>query len=1506
MSGEVSAANGRPATASGPRHEGNNFDATQEQTTTPPAQQPGASKRKSDDLFPIVALGASAGGLAALKTFFAHVPENSNLAFVVVVHLLPDHKSLLAELLQPHVKMPVQQVNETVKLERNHVYVIPPNANLDSVDTHLRLSELEARRQERAPIDHFFRTLAKTHDGQAIGVILTGTGSDGTLGVREIKQAGGVCLVQDPVEAEHDGMPQSAIATGVVDLVLPLAKIPDAILRFVRTRPRVPAVQAEDQVEEDARQLLQRLFDQLRSRTGRDYSRYKRSTIIRRIERRMQLRQIEELSDYVELLRNEPKELLALSDDLLITVTSFFRDPEVFEKLEHGLIPSLFTGRNAEDEIRVWTVGCATGEEAYSLAILLSEQAAKRDLPPRIQVFASDLHDHSLVKAREGFYPGDIETDVSAERLKRFFMKEDGGYRIRKELREMVVFAPHNLLADPPFSRLDLISCRNLLIYIQREVQRDIFALFHYALKPDGYLVLGTSETVDGSELFRVEDKPRCIYRKRNVQGPEPRLPVFPLSQTRLSRTKKQQQAGGEPIPYAELHERMKEHYGMPSAMVAHDGQIVHLSDRAGRYLVNPGGEPTANIFKLVRNELQIELRTSLNAARTTGEPVDSMPVQVRFNGETGIVTLHVFPSADPHQHDFNLVMFEERRTIPLPEQVASSSGESLSNDVRSSNSRVQELEAELQRMRQRLDAIISEYETNQEDLKASNEELQSANEELRSTMEELETSKEELQSSNEELQTVNQENRHRVEELAQLTGDLQNHLAATDIATLFLDRDLRINRFTPKIGNLFNVRMTDRGRPISNFTHRLGDNKLQEDARRVLETLVPIEREVMDEGGRWYLTRVLPYRSAEDKIMGVVLTFIDITQRKHDEDEMARAKRYAESIVETLHEPLLVLTPDLLIQSCNGAFYNHFQESRTEILGRKLYDLGNGQWDTPELRKLLEVILPKSSVVNDYEVQHDFGALGQRVMLINARWLDNIQLILLGIRDITEKKRAEEALRDSEERYRTLFESIDEGFCVIEVLTDDVGRPNDYRFVKTNPAFEMQTGLTDAVGRRMREVVQDHEDHWLELYGKIAQTRQPMRFDKPADAMGRYFDAFAFPIDPPEKMRVAVLSRDITQQIHDKQKLREANQRKNEFLALLAHELRNPLAPICTGLEVLKAAKDDPMMIAHVCGMLERQTQQLVTLINDLLDISRVTHGQLELRKRRISLAEVVYSAVEASQAVIDEAKHNLSVTFPEQPVVLDADPNRLAQVLSNLLNNAAKYTPAGGSIWLTVLQQKSHVVISVKDTGVGIPADMREHVFEMFTQLGSHRTEAGLGIGLTLVKSLVEMHGGTVAIDSAGDQQGTIVTIRLPSAEGELIEDDKLTAAEPAKMSGLRVLVVDDRQSAADMLAMVLKGLDCDVRVAYSGQGAIDIAAGFKPDAIVMDIGMPHLDGYETARRIRQETWGQEIMLIALTGWGQEEDKRRTKEAGFDRHLIKPADFNALRQLLSEVKSK
>ena len=856
-----------------------------------PASTPHAHGGEARGLAPraVVAVGASAGGLAALKQLLAAMPGDTGLALVVVVHLSPDHESHLVNLLQPHARMPVEQISATTTLERDRVYVIPPGCNVSSVDTHLRLSDLESDRRARAPIDHFFRTLSQTHDGHSVAVVLTGTGSDGALGLRTIKERGGLTIAQDPNEAEYDGMPQAAIATGMVDLVLGLDDIPAAILGYIHTEPRVSEADAEP---DDAAQerTLQQLFNLLRSRTGRDFSRYKRSTLLRRTARRMQIHHVERLDAYLDLLRRTPAEVEALADEFLVTVTEFFRDPDVFASLEERVVPRLFEGKGPDDQVRAWSVGCATGEEAYSLAILLLEHASTLESPPAVQVFASDLHEASLRRARDGVYPETIETTVSPARLRRFFTKEHDGYRIRKEVREAILFTPHNFLADAPFSRLDLLTCRNVLIYLERGVQREVVELFHYALQPGGYLLLGPSEMFERDDLFAVEHKAHSLYRKLGDTEAR-RVPTFPLAHRSLA-TRPEPPRTRQLRGFAEAHSDLLDQVGPPSLLVGPDDTVLHLSQRAGRYLRHPGGGLTGDVARLVLEPLRLELRAALHVTRHEGVPACSEPVRLELDGMSRTVTMEVRPSLDPRYAGVKLVLFEERFAIATDAP--------LRADARdpSEDGQMSELEHELDLTRRRLQEVIEDGESSAEEMRASNEELQSMNEELRSAMEELETSKEELQSVNEELITVNEENRHKVEELAQMSSDLQTLMSATEIATLFLDRDLRILRFTPRLGALFNVRHSDRGRPVGDLTHRFGAHDLVKDTRRVLERLVPIERELVTNSDEVFLTRIHPYRTTDDRIEGVVVTFVDITQHKEAEQRVREVNTRLEQLV--------------------------------------------------------------------------------------------------------------------------------------------------------------------------------------------------------------------------------------------------------------------------------------------------------------------------------------------------------------------------------------------------------------------------------------------------------------------------------------------------------------------------------------------------------------------------------------------------------------------------------
>jgi two-component system, chemotaxis family, CheB/CheR fusion protein len=824
--------------------------------------------------FLVVALGASAGGLHALQQFFEHLPPDSGMAFVVVMHLAPDHESHLASLLQGFTQMPVQQVNDTIALQPNCVFVGPPNRNLFALGEHLGLAALEEQRSERAPIDYFFRTLGSTLGTRAVCIVLSGSGSDGTLGLRQVKEAGGLTVAQDPADAEYDAMPQSAISTGQVELVLPAAEIAAKLVEYARTAKHETALVAAEEPATSVGDLIQEILEQVCAGTGYDFGRYKRSTIMRRIHRRMQIYGHEQLTQYLDFLHEHDDEVQKLSADFLISVTNFFRDVEAFAALERDVIPGLFRNKHGEDQVRVWVTGCATGEEAYSIGILLLEYAQQLQSPPSVQVFATDLSEIALRRAREGLYPESIELDVSPARLARFFFRDQGGYRVRHELRELILFAPQNLLKDPPFSKIDLISCRNVLIYMQRSAQKQLLELFHYSLRPDGYLFLGSAETIEDARLFRDLNRRHGIFQRQPVASHELRLPSLSLSLVPAQFSPAVVQAEPQRIGSTEkLYTQIMERYGPPSLVVNADYDIIYFSDGVNRYLQQPRGEPTDNVLRRIREELRIDLTSGLYRAFEHREATLSAPVAVPFEREQCLVTVDVRPAQEENLKGFVLVMFHEHGIQSEPgnqEEMLTVKRQSLTA-----------LEEELQEVRRRLQAAVEDYEISKEEMRAANEELLSMNEELRSTAEELETSKEELQSINEELLTVNQENKGKIDELSQMTSDLQNLLAATDIATLLLDRELNIKRFTPRICEVFNVLAGDRGRPLAHITHKLRYPTLLEDAGNVLQTLTPIEQEVSSEDDRWYVIRILPYRAVDDHIGGVLITLVDITRHR-------------------------------------------------------------------------------------------------------------------------------------------------------------------------------------------------------------------------------------------------------------------------------------------------------------------------------------------------------------------------------------------------------------------------------------------------------------------------------------------------------------------------------------------------------------------------------------------------------------------------------------------------
>jgi two-component system CheB/CheR fusion protein len=1367
------------------------------------------------DMAPLVGLGGSAGSLRALQEFFSGMPAEPGMSFVVIVHLSPDHESTLAELLQRCTTMPVHQVSGVVKVEVNQVYVIPPGKTLTATGGHLRLHDHAPRHGRHVAVDLFFRTLADTHGSRAAAIVLSGADGDGAIGIKRIKERGGLTIAQDPTEADHESMPRSAMATGMVDWVLPVAEMPRRIIQYWETERHIqlpaetgpqPAREipppGEKAPAEQHEAALREILSFLKVRTGRDFSYYKRATIVRRIGRRMQVNWILEPEAYLSLLRTSPGESGALLQDLLISVTNFFRDREAFDALE-SVIPRLFEGKGPGDCVRVWVPACATGEEAYSIAVLLSEYAGALDSPPSFQIFATDLDESAIQSAREALYPETISADLSEERLRRFFTKTERGYRVKRELRESVLFAIHDLLKDSPFSRLDLVSCRNLLIYLNREAQGEALQIFHFALNPRGALFLGVSDSVDeGSALFAVVDKKYRLFSPRPFPRQGLPVPQGPSSLTLAARRHALEKptiaraavaegaprggpvhtalgGTGDHLTWGERHFKLIERFGPPSLVVNAEYEIVHLSENAGRFLQLTGGEPTTNLLRIVHPMLRLDLRSALFRARQNGESVEVRGVAVEIEGQPRTVDIHVVPEQILGPGLF-LVVFDEKASAVGAAALVNAEREPV----------LDHLEQELEQVKRELRDTVEQSEASAEELKASNEELQAMNEELRSATEELETSREELQSINEELTTVNQELKSKVDQLGRSNSDLQNLMASTAIATIFLTRDFCIGRYTAAAVSLFNLIATDVGRPLSDLTHRLDYPGLVDDAERVLETLAPFEREVAHSDGRRFLARILPYRTTLDQIAGTVLTFVDITEGKRAEAALRAS--------ETRFRAVANLVPDLLWSGDKNGQWIWCNERWIQYTGLTLeQSLGSG-WlnavhpqDREATRLAFETLPTRETLQHEHRIRAADGSSGW--FLIRAQPVHSasgeIGQWFGAATNIDDYKRSQAALAASEERLRLVLENAREfaifsmdlsrrvtswnqgaqnllGYSEAEII----GEPADVIFSEEDraagtPNAEAEQALAE--GRATGEGWRRRKDG-SRFWGRGAMMAMH-------DGAGKVIGLVKILRDETvaqnaraalEKSRQELIAALQTAE-QARLEAEAAGQAKDRFLAVLSHELRTPLTPVLMGVRVLQLNRDLPPNALEALEMIARNVQLEARFIDDLLDISRLSHGKLEIAREPVDIHEIIRSAIEISQSELEEKKQTIDVHLDAAHHQCAGDSMRLHQVFWNLVKNASKFSGETGRICVSTRDEPGLVVIEISDSGIGIRPESLERIFDAFAQeaRSSSRKTGGLGLGLAIARAVAQAHGGDIAAASPGLNKGATFTVTLPT---------------------------------------------------------------------------------------------------------------------------------------------
>ncbi len=1336
--------------------------------------------------FPVVGIGASAGGIDALQRLLPDMPGDCGMAFVVVMHLSPDHVSTLGPILQRAGKLPVTTVRATTRIEASHVYVISPAMALQMSDGELQVhpsSMLEGRQQT---INHFFRSLAQAHEERAVCIVLSGTGNDGAQGMQRIKELGGVTLAQTPSDAQFDGMPRAALETGQVDFELPVAEMPAKLMQLWKNASQIelPAPPAGLDVEpssessqQQAEEALLSIKALLRERTGHDFTHYKRGTVLRRLERRMQVNAVTDLPSYRRLLDVQPKETQALLQDMLISVTNFFRDPKAFGALQATLVSST-AERAVNDPFRVWVAGCATGEEAYSIVMVLREVLGKT--APPSQIFASDIDQRAVSAARAGRYPSSIAIDIPEALLTACFVSEANGYRIFKNLRDQVVFSVHNVLSDPPFTLMDLISCRNLMIYLDRPAQEQLLRSLHYALKPRGLLFLGSSETADAAgQLFEVVDKANRIYRaavvpqRSRVFPPVPMRIPAPVDVPRhgsVSRT-------SDRPPLENLHDRVLKAYSPPSILVDADDTILHVSERAAHLLRMPEGAPSSKLMALVRPELRPELRAALLRAAKSGKVVEAPKVQLRVNGQMHVVTITARPAVDDAPKGLMLVVFDE-----VEESLAIDPGAEPRRDPM-----IDALEEELVRAHRQLRTMAGETAASTEELRASNEELQTINEELRSTTEELETSREELQSVNEELITVNAELSIRVEEAAKVTDDLQNLMTSADIGTVFVDRDMCVKRFTPQAATLFNLLPADLGRPLLDLSHRLVYPDLVSDIAGVLCDLNRVEREIQSTDGRWFASRIAPYRTSEDRIEGAVLALFDVTSRKAAEEQLRETEQRMAMVVDSMRDYAIITL-----------------DGRGEITS----------WSAGAQR------------IFDYEAAEIVGQPFDVLFIEADRLADRPQQEL-------RKARVEGRADDDRWHRRKDGERI-----FVSGITTPLGEGGAMGFAK---------------------IARDYTD--LEL-------RQQRRDLALATEMAK------------------------------SKRLHKASAMKDEFLAIVSHELKNPLSLILMHAELLSRlpGMSTDAKALRSTGAIRSAVAAQAQIITDLLELSRANTGKIKLVMSQFDLTEVVQNVCEAAGP--DASAKQLSLDVDLNPAVIEADHARIEQVVWNLLTNAIKFTPQGGAIEVRLRTEASQAVLQIRDDGIGIEEQDLATIFEIFRQIdgGPSRKASGLGIGLALVKQLVEMHGGRVDARSDGPGKGAVFTVSMPLADVGYRPTE--AAAPETTLHGMRILVVDDEPDQAAVLGAVLESEGAVATLAGGADEALAIAlanaASF--DAIISDIAMPGRDGFWLAKQLRDAQATRKIPLLGLSGMVRPSERQRALDAGFDNLLSKPVNLHSM----------
>ena len=1320
------------------------------------------SSRLVGDEFLVVGVGASAGGVEALEAMFSCMPEQPGFAIVVVQHLSPNFESLMPQIISRRTKMPVTSAEHGVAIVPNHVYVLPAGKELRIENGQVQLSDRELGNPVSVTINRFFKSLASDCGSRGVAIVLSGTGRDGSEGVIDVHEAGGFVIVQSEDSAKFNGMPRAAVDSGIADVVTSVDEIPGVLTRLNQ------ALHGTDvdasllaTIEDQASRVLQLL----RKRYSIDFSHYKSAMFNRRLERRLMLddESLHDIRGYVTRVEEDPEELNQLFSDLLIGVTEFFRDPEAFEILRRDLLPNALRENAESGTFRVWVAPTATGEEAYSVAMMIDEVMQELELSLEVKIFATDAHRPSIEFASRGIYPEERLGNVNETRRKRYFKANEDGYHVCRHIRKMVVFAEHNVLSDAPFTGLDLVCCRNLLIYLKPPAQRRVLSLFNFGLKDSALLFLGPSESILDlkHEFGAINEKWRMYRKSASVRPSQLNLEISRGTRNDSSPT------SAEPMSTSGLfdtYDQLIDDFLPPSLLVTSDHQVAHVFSGASKFLSVREGRPSTNVLEMLPDALRVAVANGIKRGESEASPSVYAGLQCEIAGENRTFKVTIKPIRNRRTRTTEYL-------ISLVDSAVELATESVMEmDAGTANiERVQTLEVELRDTRESLHASIQE-------LKTANEEMQSTNEELIASNEELQSTNEELHSVNEELYTVNSEHQRKIAELTELTDDMENLLDSIRVDTIFLDKHLKLRKFTLGIARTFRLIPQDVGRRIDSFNHDLKHEGLVEDIQGVLDSETSLEKEVQDTTGSWYLMRLLPYTS-RGRVDGVLLTLIDITPMKMAEQKLAELSE----IVEVSDDAIFKVDNAGMIRTWNRGAEALYAHTASEVIGEKFGILLANESDQDTLRLAL------SHVAGGNPAQH--------VYMTHVR--------------------------------------------------------------RTGEQIEVAITISPIVG----------------LLGETSGA--------------------------------SIVIRDISAQTRAQEEVQDAVKRRDEFLAMLSHELRNPLAAIRNADSLLREKDLDIETAVEARDVVQSQLRHLTRLLDDLLDVSRITNDKLMLQLEVVDLRKSMMEATECVQHHIDSKAQQLFVEAPGEPVFVLGDVGRLQQAQVNLLVNACKYTPQGGSIRFELTQVDNDAVLSVIDDGIGVAPDLAQTIFELFVQSEQSldRSQGGMGLGLPLVKMIAGAHGGTVTLESRGSNLGSVFQMRLPITTQTPAE---LESPRKASLTEKRLLLIEDNDGIRTMLARSLQLKGLEVAAACDAKEGLEKVVEFEPEIAVVDIGLPDIDGYEIARRVRKLPSGQDILMIAVTGYGREEDKQKAMSAGFDSHMVKPVDPSELIARLASLTSE